>query len=411
MGSLKDLTARPNSVRAITSPNDTLNPREASVVLSVFMPEAPQAPTTPDHRDEDRGLFDLPDFGELIGKFKAWCGRNPASAALLFATLGAIGYFYFNVKAFQSLSQTAAEWIGASWNAENDQEHCWAIIPVSIFLVLLRWRDLKAAPKSPANSGLWFIVAGILAFVVGVRCMEGRFTIFALPLLGYGIARYLFGAAVARIVLFPCVFLLFMVPIGMVVQGTVELQVQTAKVIHHLSSFFGIPIAVEGAKITSLDGRFEPLEVAGGCSGIRSLMAMLTLSALYAYFVMRTPLRGMILFGLSLGFAVLGNFARVFSVVLFARFIDPKTATGLYHDYSGFVFFPVAVLAMVAVGNLLNRDWARAWNRWHTPTLVTGTPPSGGGTASPEPTTPDPANPTSNVPTAQQPQSPSRYDY
>lgn len=376
------------------------------------MPEAPHAPITHDSRDEDRGLFDLPDFGELFGGFKSWLRRNPSGAALLLGIIAVIGYFYFNVKAFLSLSQTAAEWIAASWNPENDQEHCWAIIPVSIFLVLLRWRDLKAAPKTPANSGLWFIMAGILTFVVGVRCIEGRFTIFALPLLGYGIARYLFGAAVARIVLFPCVFLLFMVPIGVVVQGTVELQVQTAKVIHHLSSLFGIPIAVEGAKITSLDGRFEPLEVAGGCSGIRSLMAMLTLSALYAYFVMRTPLRGMILFGLSLGFAVLGNFARVFSVVLFARFIDPKTATGLYHDYSGFVFFPVAVLAMVGVGNLLNRDWGRAWKRWNTPTPTTGTPPSGGGATLP-PASPllDPAKPAADEPSTQAPQSPSRYDY
>jgi hypothetical protein len=45
-------------------------------------------------------------------------------------------------------------------------------------------------------------------------------------------------------------------------------------------------------------------------------------------------------------------------VVIFARFLDPKIATGLYHDWSGFVFFPVAVLAMVGTGNLLDRDWS-----------------------------------------------------
>ena len=371
------------------------------------MADAPQAPSTAS-RDEDRGFFDLPDFGSLFESLEGWARRNPLGVVLLASILAVIGFFYFGVKAFLSLSQTAAEWIASSWNPENDQEHCWAIIPVAIFLALLRWRDLKAAPKEPANSGLWFVAAGILTFVVGVRCVEGRFTIFALPFLAYGITRYLFGAAVSRIVLFPCVFLLFMVPIGVIVQGTVELQVQTAKVIDRLSSVFGIPIAVEGAKITSLDGRFEPLEVAGGCSGIRSLMAMLTLSALYAYFVMRTPMRGFILFGLSLGFAVLGNFARVFSVVLFARFIDPKTATGLYHDYSGFVFFPVAVLAMVGVGNILNRDWPGIWRRWNTsttplpaastPKATTAPAESGAPTTKPEP----PAQPS---------EPPSRYDY
>jgi len=332
------------------------------------MADASKAHPLADTPDLDRGFFDFPDFGALGRDFLSWCRRNPAPLVLLLVVLSVIGYFYFGVKAFLSLSQTAAEWTAASWNYENDQQHCWAIIPVSIFLVLLRWRDLRAAPKAPANSGLWFIAAGIALFVIGVRCVEARDTIFALPLLCYGITRYLFGAAVARIVLFPCAFLLFMTPFGQVVQGTAGLQSKTAAVIHGLSSFLGIPIYVEGARIVSLDGRFEPLEVAGGCSGIRSLMAMLTLSALYAYFVMRTPVRGIILFCLSIVFAVLGNFARVFSVVLFARFIDPKTATGLYHDYSGFVFFPVAVLAMVAVGNVLNRDWPGVLRRWTAPT-------------------------------------------
>ena len=106
------------------------------------------------------------------------------------------------------------------------------------------------------------------------------------------------------------------------------------------------------------------MEIAGGCSGIRSLMAMSTLAALYAYFNACGPIRGLLLFGSSLLFAVLGNFARVFSVVLFARFLDAKTATGLYHDYSGLVFFPVAVIAMVGFGNVLNRDWRETFARW-----------------------------------------------
>jgi exosortase len=347
-----------------------LNVQRFDVISPSSMADRVEAQSVSDAPDADRGFFDLPDFGEIASSFADWCRRNPAPALLLAGIVAVVGYFYFGVKAFLSLSQTAAQWIAASWNPENDQEHCWAIIPVAIFLVFLRWRDLKAAPKEPSNAGLWFIAAGILGFVAGVRCIEGRYTIMALPFLCYGITRYLYGAAVARMILFPCVFLLFMMPIGGVVQSTAGLQSKTAAVIHHLSSWFGIPIYVEGAKIVSLDNRFEPLEVAGGCSGIRSLMAMMTLAALYAYFVMRTPMRGLILFGSSLAFAVLGNFARVFSVVLFARFIDPKTATGLYHDYSGFVFFPVAVLAMVGVGNLLNRDWAGLGKKWTAATPI-----------------------------------------
>jgi exosortase len=365
---------------------------------------APAAAAQVDDHDHDRGLFDLPDFGALGNSFTGWCRANPMGAVLLVLLFAVIGYFYFGVKAFLSLSQSPAQWIASTWNAENDQQHCFAIIPIAIFLVLLRWRDLQAAPKEPANSGLWWVGLGVLAYIAGIRCVEGRYTIVALVLFSYGITRFLFGRHVARIVLFPCAFLLFMVPVGAVVQGTAGLQSKTAKMMEVLCSLTGIRIHANGATIYSSDGKFEPLEVAGGCSGIRSLMAMIMLAALYAYFVMRTPLRGFILLGCSLFFALIGNFFRVFSVVLVARFIGPGAAHS-YHDWSGFVFFPVAVLAMVGVGNLLNRDWG-ARRRIPLPASATVTASD-----------PSPADPVAPVGEPQTPASPeppkpqATYDY
>ena len=327
-------------------------------------------------READRTAFDFADVPRLLGAFLRWCRGNPVQALLLAALAGIIAFAYFGIPAFMGAKISAATWISSGWNAENDQQHCWGIIPVAILLVLLRWREIAAAPRGGGNSGLWFAGAGVLLFVVGVRCSEARYTIFALPLLCYGSVRFLFGVAISRLVLFPCVFLLFMTPLGGVVQGTVPLQILTAKAISLLSSVCGIPILVDGSRLSSPAGSFPPMEIAGGCSGIRSLMAMTTLAALYAYFTMRGPVRGMLLFGSSLLFAVLGNFARVFSVVLFARFLDPQVATGLYHDYSGLVFFPVAVMAMVGFGNLLNRDWTETFSRWFGTLPVPGAGPA-----------------------------------
>jgi hypothetical protein len=50
-------------------------------------------------------------------------------------------------------------------------------------------------------------------------------------------------------------------------------------------------------------------------------------------------------------------------VVLVAKWWDPQIAGDAYHEYSGFVFFPCAVLAMVGFGNLLSRDWSHAGSR------------------------------------------------
>jgi exosortase len=325
---------------------------------------APDVPAASAGAEAGHEPFDFADVPMLLARLGRWCRANPVHALLIAGVLGVVGYFYFGVKAFLGGHVTAASWIAGGWNEENDQQHCWGIIPVAIALLCIRWRQIAAALKTPSNLGMLFVALGVMLFVAGIRCSEARYTILALPFLFYGGTRFLFGAAVGRLVLFPCVFLLFMVPMGGVVQGTVPLQVMTAKAIQILSTIFGIPIQVDGSNITSTDGRFEPMEVAGGCSGIRSLMAMMTLAALYANFTMRGPIRGLVLFAGSLVFAVLGNFARVFSVVIFARFLDPKTATGLYHDYSGFVFFPVAVLAMAGFGGLLNRDWPSTFQRW-----------------------------------------------
>ena len=330
-------------------------------------------------READRVAFSLADVPGLLVSFLRWCRANPAQALLLAVFAGVVGYTYFGIYAFSGGSNSAASWIVSTWNSENDQQHCWGIIPVAVALVLFRWRDIAILPKTGSNSGLWFVGAGVLFFIAGVRCTEGRYSILALAFLSYGSVRFLFGKPLSRVVLFPCVFLLFMTPIGGIVQGTVPLQVLTAKAIRVLSSVCGIPILVDGSNISSPDGRFPPMEVAGGCSGIRSLMAMSALAALYAYFTMRGPVRGLILFASSLFFAVLGNFVRVFSVMLFARFVNAEIATGQYHDYSGLVFFPVAVVAMVGFGNVLNRDWAETFARRFAARPASAAAPAPGG--------------------------------
>ena len=355
-------------------------------------------PPVPVH-DVEHEPFDFSDVPMLLGRAGRWLRRNPIQGLLIAGLAAVVGYFYFGVKAFYGMRVTAAQWIVSGWSSENDQEHCWGIIPAALVLVLLRWREIASSRKEPANSGLWFVGLGVLFFVAGIRCTEARYTIFALPLFCFGMTRFLVGRDVARMVLFPCVFLLFMTPVGGLVQGTVPLQVMTANAIQIMSSLFGIPIIVDGSNIISLNGKFETMEVAGGCSGIRSLMAMSTLAALYAYFTMRGPIRGGILFASSLLFAVLGNFARVFSVVLFARFLDPKVATGLYHDYSGLVFFPVAVFAMVSFGGLLNRDWSGLLGRWLPAAAVPGTAPA------------ETAEPSPKPPVAKEKKAPLPYDY
>jgi exosortase len=265
-------------------------------------------------------------------------------------------YFFAFFKIFTNGTQTTWEWAWLAWNPENNQEHAVLVLPIAIGLILYRWRDLKAAPKQPSNAGLAFVAMGIGMFLLGVRCLQPRFAICALPLLIYGGVRFLWGRAVGRIFIFPCLFLLFMIPVGGFVQGTVSLQLLVSSSVKALSALIGVKIEAIGTTLRALDGSFD-FEIAEGCSGIRSLMAMTMLSALYVHFTQKEAWKQFVIFAGSVVFALIGNVGRVFTVILFARFISPRIAGGIYHDYSGFIFFPVAVLAMLAFSRLLNHEW------------------------------------------------------
>lgn len=295
--------------------------------------------------------------GEELALWAGWCGRHPATIALVSASLAVLLYFFGLYKAFINGAKTTAEWAWEAWNPENNQEHSMLILPIAIFLVWYHRRKIQEARKTPSNAGLLYLLAGIVTFIVAVRCLQPRFAICALPLIIYGSVRFVWGREVGRVFIFPCLFLLFMVPVGGLVQGTVTLQLMVSAATSFLASLVGVQVEVIGTSMKALDGSFN-FEIAEGCSGIRSLMAMTTLAALYVHFTQKEAWKQIVIFAGSVVFALIGNVGRIFTVILVARFISPTFASGLYHDYSGFIFFPFAVAAMVSFSQLVNLRWS-----------------------------------------------------
>ena len=91
---------------------------------------------------------------------------------------------------------------------------------------------------------------------------------------------------------------------------------------------------------------------------------MTALTAVYAYLVMPTVTKKWILFLCCIPLAIAGNISRITTVALVAETLGQEVATGLYHDYSGYVVFAVAIGLMVAVGGLLSTNFKEVWARW-----------------------------------------------
>ncbi len=308
------------------------------------------------------------------GRLLSWCRREPITALLAGACLAALVYFFGFHPTFLNGTKTTARWAWEAWNPENNQEHSALVLPIALFLVWFHRGKLANARIEPWNPGLLIVAVGAGCFVLGARALQPRIAIFSLPVLLIGAVAFLWGRPAARIVLFPCAFLLFMVPIGGLVQGTVSLQLLVSTVCNTLCSIIGMKIEVSGTTIRSLDGGFN-FEIAEGCSGIRSLMAMTTLTALFVHLTQREWWKKGVIFAGSIVFAVVGNIGRIFTVILFAKFINPRIASGIYHDYSGFIFFPIAVASMVSFARVVNLDWRAILNRQMEPIAVEAASP------------------------------------
>jgi len=175
----------------------------------------------------------------------------------------------------------------------------------------------------------------------------------ALPFLLYGSVLYIWGRSVARILLFPIAFLLFAVPLNFLTQATVNLQFFETGVASAICNFLGVHLDTIGTTITAADNTFR-FEVNEGCSGIRSLMAIAMLSAIYGHLTQDRLWKKLMIFAAAVVFAIIGNAGRLVSIVLVARWFGQDLAGGPYHAISGYLSFPFALAAMLLFAKLLN---------------------------------------------------------
>ncbi|MCA1603728.1 MAG: archaeosortase/exosortase family protein, partial [Acidobacteria bacterium] len=120
----------------------------------------------------------------------------------------------------------------------------------------------------------------------------------------------------------------------------------------------------------------KKLEVVEACSGIRSLMTLVTLAAVYAYFTYpkgadsensggqreRTGRlrrfgfwRSGILIASAIPIAITTNALRVSGTGVLARYYGTGVADGFFHTFSGWVIYIAASLLLFATGWLLDR--------------------------------------------------------
>lgn len=249
-----------------------------------------------------------------------------------------------------NVDYNACAWLARAWNHDNDLEHGWMVPLISLYLLHHACRSLKGQLAAGSLHGLWPTILGALLWLVAVRTHQARVAIVALPIVLSGFVWCYWGRRAMIRCAFPFFFLWLCVPLPGFQQATVHLQLIAAKWAHLLAGLCGVETVLEGTNVSSASGNWDTFSIVGGCSGIRSLMALLMISAAWGYLADKLALwKRALLVVSALPIAVVGNAVRVASVFICAEYVSGAFAGKTWHDWSGLIFFFPACLVMLTV--------------------------------------------------------------
>jgi exosortase len=241
-----------------------------------------------------------------------------------------------------------------AWIVDGNYSHGWLIVPLAGYFAWERRARLAATPVRSSWFGLVVLAGSILMLLAGLYGSELFLTRVSLVGTVAGIVLYLYGWAHLRILAFPIAFLLLMIPLPAIVFNKIAfpLQLFASRVGESAISAANIPVLREGNVLILAN---TELEVAEACSGIRSLISLVTLGLVYGYFSDQRFWVRAVIVASTVPIAILANGARVAGTGIAAHYFGPKAAEGFFHEFSGWALFVVAFVMMLVIQKLILR--------------------------------------------------------
>ena len=277
--------------------------------------------------------------------FRAFAGAWPDSTLLAFGVL-----FVFILLLYWPVFVGLA----GQWWSDPNWSHGFLVPVFSAFVLWRERRRWRKAIGAGSVAGLAGVALAILLLFAGRLGAELFTTRFSFILLLASLAVYFGGCSLVRAVRFPLAYLLLMIPWPGVIyaQVTLPLEFLASRWAAWGLGAAGIPVLREGNLLVLAN---YTIEVARACSGIRSLVSLLTIAIAYGYLAeRRLPVRA-VLAAAMVPIAVLSNAFRIFGAGVLTAEISPRLARGFFHEFSGWLIFVTATLLLVALHGVMRK--------------------------------------------------------
>jgi len=248
------------------------------------------------------------------------------------------------------------------WLEDSNNSHGLLVPLIAVFFAYQKRDDLKSyiADMHNHRCKFWATTFGLIIFsgsllmyvlfYIGHIAFVSRL-MFILSLIS--LVWYYFGVKLVKIILFPLLFLLFMIPVpdSFISHITLPMKTFATNLAVPLIKLFGVALIQEGNIIHLTTCT---LEVAEACSGIRSLTSMLMLSFFFAHMTKGNSYRKIILVLFAPVIAVIANVLRIMGTGLLANVYGESVARGYVHDISGYLVFIFGFSGLFLLFKLLN---------------------------------------------------------
>lgn len=242
-----------------------------------------------------------------------------------------------------------------NWSSDPNYSHGFVVAPLALYFAWSRRAALSSAPRRPSMVGLLVIVGSLVVMITGIRAAELFLTRVSMIGVLAGIVLFVLGPAALRVLAFPLAFLLLMIPLPAIIFNriTLPLQLFASQVGERVLDTAGVPVLREGNVVLL---PYTSLEVVEACSGIRSIMSLITLGIVFVQFTNLSRPRRLLLVAATVPLAVLANGLRVAGTGLAAHYWGSEAAEGVFHTMSGWSMFVVTFMALLGLARLLESD-------------------------------------------------------
>ncbi len=231
------------------------------------------------------------------------------------------------------------------WYRSETFTHGFVVAPIALWLIWRRRAILVELTPRP-NFYLLLVMAGLaLLWLLGDMVAVNSVTQLAFVAMLVACVPAVLGLQVASAIAFPLGFLFFSVPIGEFIMP--QLMDWTAEFTILALRLSGIPVYREGLSFVIPSGNWSVVEA---CSGVRYLIASLTVGTLYAYLNYQSTRRRWLFVFVSILVPIVANWFRAYMIVMMGHYSGNTIAVGVDHLIYGWVFFGLVILLMFMIG-------------------------------------------------------------